>query len=183
MDDRSGHSESAPLQDSLRTPPEALAPRLSQPQQISLARSQAASTSEENQLGGSFWSRNKTLVNFWLDALLLVLFLVIAWELAVLRFAFPKGASDHWRLLGHTAADWQDLVFNTFCVFAAGIMLHVMLHWQWIMVTIQTRMLHRKATRDDGSQTMIGVILLFVLIHLLAGGILWARWAIVELRL
>ena len=65
--------------------------------------------------------------------------------------------------------------------FAAGIILHVMLHWQWIVSTIQTRLLHQKATKDDGSHTMIGVIILFVFIHLVAGGILWARWAIIEL--
>ena len=132
--------------------------------------------------GSSFWTRHKTVINFWLDAALLVLFLVLAWEMAILRLAFPKGAGDRWRLLNHTAADWQDLAFNTFCVFSPGIVLHVMLHWSWIVATIQTRLLNRKATRDDGSHTMIGVGVLFVLIHLLAGGILWARWAIVEVR-
>lgn len=133
-------------------------------------------------VGGSFWNRHKTVINFWLDAALLVLFLVIAWELSILRLAFPKGAGEQWRLLGHTAADWQDLAFNTFCVFAAGIVLHVMLHWSWIVATVQTRFLRRKATRDDGSHTMIGVGVLFVFIHILAAGILWARWAIVEIR-
>ena len=130
----------------------------------------------------SFWTRHKTIINFWLDAALLVLFLVIAWELSILRLAFPKGSGKHWRLLGHTAGDWQDLAFNTFCVFAAGIVVHVMLHWPWIVGTVQTKLLHGKATRDDGSHTMIGVGLLFVLIHILAAGILWARWAIVEVR-
>ncbi len=130
----------------------------------------------------SFWTRHKTVINFWLDAALLVLFLVIAWELSILRLAFPKGSGEHWRLLGHTAGDWQDLAFNTFCVFAAGIVVHVMLHWPWIVATIQTKLLRVKATRDDGSQTMIGVGLLIVIIHILAGGILWARWAITEVR-
>ncbi len=132
--------------------------------------------------GPVFWTRHKTVINFWLDAALLVLFLVFAWELAILRLTFPKGAGDRWRLLDHTAADWQDLAFNTFCVFSLGIVVHVMLHWSWIVGTIQTRLLKRKATRDDGSHTMIGVGVLFVLIHLLAGGVLWARWAIVEVR-
>lgn len=136
----------------------------------------------EDSPSGSFWNRHKTVVNFWLDALLLMLFMVLAWELAILRLAFPKGAGERWRLLGHTAADWQDLTFNTFCGFALGIVVHVMLHWAWIVATIQTRLLGRKATRDDGSHTMIGVGVLFGLIHVLAAGILWARWAIVEMR-
>lgn len=148
---------------------------------ISPVRPQSSETVEERSASGSFWNRHKTIINFWLDLALLVMFLGIAWELAVLRFAFPKGASERWRLLGHTASDWQDLAFNTFCVFAAGIVLHVMLHWQWIVSTIQTRLLHQKATKDDGSHTMIGVIVLFALIHVVAGGILWAKWAIIEL--
>lgn len=128
----------------------------------------------------SIWTRSKTLVNFWLDFVLLVLFLGLAWELAVLRFAFPKGAAEKWKLAGYSAADWQDLVFNTFCVFSLGVLVHVMLHWSWVIGTVQTRLLRRRATQDDGTHTMIGVGVLFILIHLLAGGILWARWAIVE---
>lgn len=132
--------------------------------------------------GSSFWNRHKTVINFWLDALLLVLFLVIAWELSILRLAFPKDSGDHWKLLGRTSGDWQDITFATFCVFAVGVVVHVMLHWAWIVATVQTRFLKHKATKDDGSHTMIGVGVLFVLIHIVAAGILWARWAIVEIR-
>jgi len=53
--------------------------------------------------------------------------------------------------------------------------------WKWIVFTIQTCLLHQKATTDDGAHTMIGVILQFAFIHLVAGGILWAKWAIIEL--
>lgn len=136
----------------------------------------------DDEKGSSFWNRNKTVINFWLDAILLVLFLVIAWELALLRLAFPKDPGEKWKLLGRTAGDWQDITFTTFCVFALGVVLHVMLHWAWIVATIQTRFLNRKATKDDGTHTMVGVGFLFVLIHIVAAGILWARWAIVEVR-
>ncbi len=182
MDERSEPIESASQPERSRSTPETHPAKSVSPlPPIQPVRPRSADTCDERPVAGSFWNRNKTLINFWLDALLLVVFLVIAWELAVLRFAFPKGASERWRLLGHTASDWQDLAFNTFCVFAGGIVLHVMLHWQWIVSTIQTRLLRQKATRDDGSHTMIGVIVLFAFIHLVAGGILWARWAIIEL--
>lgn len=182
MDERSEPTASASQQEPSRSTPEAHPAKNVRPlPSFQPARPLSGDLAEERSAGGSFWNRNKTLINFWLDLALLIVFLVIAWELAVLRFAFPKGAGEWWRLLGHTAADWQDLAFNTFCVFAAGIVLHVMLHWQWIVSTIQTRLLHQKATKDDGSHTMIGVILLFVFIHLVAGGILWAKWAIIEL--
>ena len=182
MDERSEPVGPASPLEAARVLPESLPVRSERPvSAIQPVRPQSGDVPEERSAGGAFWNRHKTIINFWLDLTLLVLFLVIAWELAVLRFAFPKGASERWRLLGHTASDWQDLAFNTFCVFAAGIVLHVMLHWQWIVSTIQTRLLHQKATKDDGSHTMIGVSVLFVLIHVVAGGILWAKWAIVEL--
>jgi len=132
--------------------------------------------------GSSFWNRHKTVINFWLDALLLVLFLVIAWELSILRLAFPKDSGEHWKLLGRTSGDWQDITFATFCVFAVGVVVHVMLHWAWIVATVQTRFLKLKATKDDGSHTMIGLGVLFVLIHIVAAGNLCEKWAIVEIR-
>ena len=182
MDERSEPIDPASSPEPSRVAPESHSARIERHlPSIQPVRPKSGDASEDRSTGGAFWNRHKTLINFWLDSALLILFLVIAWELAVLRFAFPKGASERWRLLGHTASDWQDLAFNTFCVFAAGIILHVMLHWQWIVSTIQTRLLHQKATKDDGSHTMIGVIILFVFIHLVAGGILWARWAIIEL--
>jgi hypothetical protein len=127
---------------------------------------------------GTFWSRHSTIINFWLDVALAVIFLAQAWVLAVLNVVFPRGAGPDWTIWGTTTQDWSDALFVLYCVFAVGIVLHVMLHWAWICGVVATRLLRRKATRDDGSHTLIGVGLLVLLVHLLLAGILVARMSL-----
>ncbi|OYW11522.1 MAG: hypothetical protein B7Z55_19200 [Planctomycetales bacterium 12-60-4] len=80
-----------------------------------------------------------------------------------------------WTIWGATADDWRDSLFSVFCVFSLGVVIHVMLHWDWICATVATRILGRKAERDDGSQTLIGVGVLVIVIHLIIAGVLAAR--------
>lgn len=127
----------------------------------------------------TFWSRHKTLINFWLDVLLLVLFLLQAWMLTVLAIIFPRGTTAA-RIWGLTAADWLDSLFATFGVFSVGIVVHVMFHWTWICGTVATKLLRRKAGKDDGSQTLIGVGFLIVLLHVFGAAVLAARVALVK---
>lgn len=124
---------------------------------------------------GTFWSRHNTIINFWLDVVLLALFMIQAWMFAVLHVVFPRGAGGDWTLWGGTPLDWSEALFTTFCVFAVGIVVHVMLHWTWICGVFATRLLGRKAGKDDGSHTLIGVGLIVVLLHLLGAGILVAK--------
>lgn len=127
----------------------------------------------------SFWTRHKTLINFWLDAVLLLLFLVQAWLLTVVALVFPRGdlRSTIW---GAGFADWLDGLFVIFCTFGVGVTLHVMLHWTWICGTIATRLLGRKASKDDGTQTLLGVGFLIVLLHGLGAAILAARLSLLS---
>lgn len=126
---------------------------------------------------GSFWSRYNVIVNFWLDVLLLVLFMFQAWMFAVLHVVFPRGAGSNWKIWGASPLDWSEALFTTFCVFSVAIVLHVMFHWNWVCAVVATRILGRKPGKDDGSQTLIGVGLIVFLVHLLVIGILVARVA------
>ncbi len=128
---------------------------------------------------GSFWNRHSTIINFWLDAVLLVLFLAMAWMFAVLHVVFPRGAGADWKVWNATPLDWSESLFTTFCVFSVGVVLHVMLHWAWICGVVATRLIGRKPGKDDGSHTLLGVGVIVFLVHLLAGGILLARVALV----
>lgn len=128
---------------------------------------------------GSMWSRHKTLVNFSLDAVLLVVFLVMAWLMAVLVLVFPRGSVRD-TIWGATASEWQDALFAVFCVFGVGVVVHVMLHWGWICGTVSTKLLGRKASKDDGSQTLIGVGFLMFLLHILGAAVLAARISMVS---
>ncbi len=127
----------------------------------------------------SFWSRYSTLINFWLDVALLILFLVQAWIFAVLRLVFPRGAGPEWKLWNITALEWSETLCNVFCVFAFAILLHVMFHWSWICGVISTRFLRRKPGQDDGTLTLLGVCLIVGLLHLFMGGILLAMVGLV----
>ena len=128
---------------------------------------------------GTFWSRNSTIINFWLDVVLLVIFMVQAWIFAVLHVVFPRGAGREWTIWGMTPLDWSEALFTTYCVFAVGIVVHVMFHWAWICGVVATRLFGRKPGKDDGSHTLIGVGVLVVLVHLLAVGILAAKVGLV----
>ena len=122
-----------------------------------------------------FWQRHSTIINFWLDLLLLILFLIQAWILGVLKVIFPRGGGSEWKVWGATSVHWADLYFNIFCAFSVAVILHVMLHWNWICGVIITRILRRKVTRDDGSRTLIGVAVMVAIFHIIAAGLLVAR--------
>ncbi|HET6425185.1 MAG TPA: hypothetical protein VFG20_15970 [Planctomycetaceae bacterium] len=128
---------------------------------------------------GTFWSRHKTLVNFWLDCSLMMLFLVQSWLVTVVTLVFPRGGNGG-TIWGATAGDWLDALFVTSCVFAVGVVLHVMLHWSWICGTISMKLLGRKAGKDDGTQTLIGVGFLILLLHILGAAILAAKVGLVR---
>lgn len=123
---------------------------------------------------------SRTIVNFWLDAALLIAFVTLCWVSAILQFVFPVGAApEAFRIWGGSVIDWQNAQFIVLCVFALGIVLHVMLHWSWIMGVVTTRLLGKKAERDTGAHTLIGVGLLLAVLHLLAIGCL-AAWMSLE---
>ncbi len=124
---------------------------------------------------GSWWSRHSTIVNFWLDLILLVLFMIQAWLFAVIHVVFPRGAGSEWKIWGATPLDWAEALFAVYCVFGLAVVVHVMFHWSWICGVISTKLLQRKARKDDGSQTLIGVGVIVVLAHLLIAGILIAK--------
>lgn len=127
----------------------------------------------------TFWQRNSTMINFWLDTGLAVLFVVQAWLFGVLHVVFPRGAGQEWKVWGASSVIWADALFKVFCLFAGGIIIHVMLHWTWICGVVSTRLLRRKASRDNGVQTLLGVGLLVVIFHVLAFGILATRMGLV----
>ena len=122
---------------------------------------------------------SKTIVNFWLDCLLLVLFLMLVWVSAVLRFLFPAGPTEvEWSLWGAGAESWRGVQFGVLVLFSLGIVLHVMLHWSWVCGVVTKHLLGRPPTRDNGSQTLIGVGVLLGILHLLAAGLLVAWYCL-----
>lgn len=113
------------------------------------------------------WSR--TIVNFWLDLALLIAFLSLAWVSVVLRFVFPAGtAAAGWTLWGRGFDDWSAFQFVLLCVFALGVLLHLMLHWSWVCGVVSSRLSRWRGKPirfDEGAQTLYGVGLLIVVVN------------------
>lgn len=115
---------------------------------------------------------SRTLLNFWLDTTLLVLFLSWLWLAFVVRFVFPPGTlAEGWTLWGLTFDQWFEFEFWALCLFALAVLVHIMLHWTWICGVITSRLLRRrdgtKRQWSDGERTLFGVGLMVVLFNVL----------------
>ena len=73
----------------------------------------------------------------------------------------PPGGWTLWRL-DYDA--WSGIQFGLLGVLAAGILVHVMLHWSWVCNVIASA-LAGKGRVDEGMQTIYGVGLLIVLLN------------------
>ncbi|MEI8380400.1 MAG: DUF4405 domain-containing protein [Planctomycetota bacterium] len=117
------------------------------------------------------WSM--ALINFWLDVALLVVFTLVGWVTATLQAVFPEPtSSDGWSLWGLNFNQWYDVQFYSICFFAFLVVIHVMLHWNWVCNIIAAQVLRVKNRPDDGLQTIYGVGLLIVLLNLIVGGVI-----------
>ena len=91
---------------------------------------------------------SKTIVNFAVDATLLVLVVSLLFTAAVLRFVFPAPtASAGWTLWGRGYDAWANFQFALVSVLGLAILLHVMLHWSWVCGVIVTKLLRRSGAR------------------------------------
>ncbi len=118
-------------------------------------------------------------VNFWLDVVALLAVTFTGWVAAMLQAVFPPPSqSAGWVLWGWDYDAWARAQFAAICVCAVVILLHIMLHWNWVCSIVATKVLRLKTRPDDGMQTIFGVGTLVVLLHLILGGIIWAMFAV-----
>ena len=118
----------------------------------------------------------KTSFNFWLDVLLLLVFLLLIWSSVVVRYVFPPATmTEGWSLWGLDYLAWTDIQFVTLCLMAATVLLHVMMHWTWVCGVIGNWQRKRgrsvTANQDSGTRTLWGVGLLILILNVLGAGI------------
>ncbi len=127
------------------------------------------------QVAGSSKGRRRlsvSVINFWIDALLLVILTVLGWVSATLQVVFrTPTASAGWSLWGLGYDQWRDLQFGLLCFFALGVLVHIMMHWNWVCSVIATQIVRSRSRPDEGMQTIYGVIVLIMLLHLIAIGV------------
>lgn len=125
---------------------------------------------------------SRSTVNFLLDTALLVLFSVLVFCIAVMRFIFPPGmVAQGWKLWTMDYTGWSHLQFNLTALLSAGILVHVMLHWNWVCGYLQSRFAgeKRKSKLDDGVKTLYGVSLLIVILGAIGGALIASHLTIV----
>lgn len=121
----------------------------------------------------------KTVLNYWLDGLLALMFLCLAWVTAVVQFVFPRGPTAWDAMLwGLDFAGWRDLQFGLVAALGCGVLLHIMLHWNWICSVTNTHVRGRSPGRDNGTRTLLGVAVLVAILHVMGIGLLAAWWAL-----
>jgi hypothetical protein len=120
-----------------------------------------------------------SVINFWIDVSVLVILCLLGWVSAVLQFVFPAPtAADGWSLWGLGYDRWHDVQFAILCLFAAGIVLHVMMHWNWVCSVVATQIVKARQRPDEGMQTIYGVATLIVLLHLIGAGVIAALFSV-----
>ncbi len=112
-----------------------------------------------------------TMVNFWLDTAMLVVFLALVWVSTVVRFLFPSpSGAPGWLLWGLSLDGWTSIQFALIALLSFGILVHLMLHWSWVCGVYFGRIRRSKTggkVPDDGIRTIYGVGLMIVLLNLL----------------
>ena len=116
-----------------------------------------------------------SLINFWIDAALLATVTFVGWVAMMMQVVFPAPTfAAGWTLWGLTYNQWHDLRFGSICFCALVILLHVMLHWNWVCSVIGAQILRLRCRPDDEMQTMYGVATLISLLTLILGGVIAA---------
>lgn len=127
---------------------------------------------------------SRTTINFWLDATLLIVFLALIWASVVVEFVFPPTTTaDGYTLWGGDRQFWSDVQFGVVCVLTLGVLVHVMLHWNWVCGVVAKWLAGasgRKAAWDDGVKTLVGVGLIIVVLNVVGIAIAWAALSIRE---
>ena len=130
-----------------------------------------------------FFTRHQTMINFWLDTMLLINFVVLVWVSVIVQFVFPPAESSiGYVLWGLGLSQFMEIQFGTLALFFLGIVLHLMMHWSWVCGVIGSRFYRtvdgQKRHMDDGQRTILGVGLMIVLLNVMGLGIAAAALSI-----
>ena len=82
--------------------------------------------------------------------------------------------AEGWTLFGLTYDQCRDIQFATLCTLSLGILIHLMLHWNWVCSVIANQILRNGSRPDEGMQTIYGVATLIVLLHVIGAGLIVA---------
>ena len=95
-----------------------------------------------------------SVMNFGVDSLLVVMLVSLGWIAAVLRLVFPAPTTaDGWILWGWNYDQWSDFQFGCLCTLGLCVLIHVMLHWNWVCSVVASNSFESRQRIDDSMQT------------------------------
>src|SRR6478752_1878098 len=104
---------------------------------------------------------SRTDINFLLDGVLLLLFVMLCSCSAILEFVFPPATrAEGWLLWSKSYNEWSRIQFGILSLLAVAVLLHIMLHWSWVCGVVESRIgekSKRKVANDDPNRTLWGV--------------------------
>lgn len=114
---------------------------------------------------------NRTAVNLVVDLSAAALFVGTIATGYILGFALPPGTNKLWYLWGLTRHQWGTIHFGISLGFLGVMLLHVCLHWQWLVSVAGRRL--RLATPARGGLVRSGLVS-FLLLAAILGLFAWA---------
>jgi hypothetical protein len=122
----------------------------------------------------------KNTLNFVVDLLALLAMLVMIATGLLIKYVLPprEGSGPHRSLAGMDRHDWGDIHFWAAVALGVLLVLHVVLHWKWVCITVQGFLRRREevsvapvGTRTAYGLAFLGVIAAIVAVFLWVGSV------------
>jgi hypothetical protein len=118
------------------------------------------------------------------DCCLLATFVAVITATALLQIVFPPAsAAAGWRLWGLDFDGWMRVHSFATGVFALLVLLHLILHWNWVCMFVASRLskaLNRRIAIGEAVRTIYGVSLLIIVLTLMGLVLAAAEFQIVQ---
>lgn len=105
----------------------------------------------------------KTLINTLVDLAVAFILLGMLMTGYVIKFPLPPGTNKKWMLWGLTRHQWGEIHFWISAVLLVLIVVHICLHWTWIVTVIRQRLrlpkTTQKRTLPDGWVVVLTLII------------------------
>ncbi len=121
----------------------------------------------------------RTNLNFLVDVLAAIALLGLAGTGILLTWILPPGTGHSLLLWGLSRHDWGEVHFWLAVAFMGGIVLHVLLHWAWVVITCASLGRGQPCPVGSRKRALAGVLTVLVCVALL-GGMWYAAAASVQ---
>lgn len=121
----------------------------------------------------------RTNLNFLVDVLAAIALLGLAGTGILLTWILPPGTGHSLLLWGLDRHDWGEVHFWLAVAFMAGIVLHVLLHWAWVVITCASLGRGQPCPVGSRKRALAGLLTVLVCAALL-GGMWYAASASVQ---